>query len=114
MTSEYAKELLETVADESLVDAEAFAASFLGEVPQAFAPPPPGAASIAFRSLGDDDDDDDDDDEEEGGGAAAKQLESLRAGVEQMRVKLRAATALAVLATAKIGVGLSPGAMPVA
>ena len=116
VTSEYAKELLETVADESLVDAEAFAASFLGEVPQAFAPPPPGAASIAFRSLGDDDDDDDDDDdeEEEGGGAAAKQLESLRAGVEQMRVKLRAATALAVLATAKIGVGLSPGAMPVA
>ena len=62
----------------------------------------------------DDDDDDEDDEEEEGGGAAAKQLESLRAGVEQMRVKLRAATALAVLATAKIGVGLSPGAMPVA
>ena len=29
-------------------------------------------------------------------------------------MKLRAATALAVLATAKIGVGLSPGAMPVA
>ena len=52
--------------------------------------------------------------EEEEDGAAAKQLESLRAGVEQMRVKLRAATALAVLATAKIGVGLSPGAMPVA
>ena len=40
--------------------------------------------------------------------------EALRAGVEQMRGKLRAATALAVLATAKIGVGLSPGAMPVA
>ena len=78
--------------------------------------PVTSAMPLPTRSEGDDDDDEEEEEEEEeeGGGAAAKQLESLRAGVEQMRVKLRAATALAVLATAKIGVGLSPGAMPVA
>ena len=82
--------------------------------PPAPLPDSPPSTPPATDDENDDDDDEDDDEEEEEGGAAAKQLESLRAGVEQMRVKLRAATALAVLATAKIGVGLSPGAMPVA